>query len=217
MKKIVILFLCIMLVLITIPISISADPINVFEKNDLPFDTALDIRLTLKNNWTIPLHTHRGILPRFLFGNIDIISFSLFEKNDDPNHLYANMIVNKFKFSEYRTCYAIYFTHNEIKYYIAINTHSRGNAISAICGYFTDNGGVIYQTEGEVIEEENKLTWKVPRENIGDINSGDTLENLFAASYLIYPKDCQADYKLNIASDMAKPLFGNGYSYTLQL
>jgi hypothetical protein len=206
-----------MLVIVTLPISISADPINEFEKRDLPFDTALDIRVTLKNNRTIPIHKHHGILPRFLFGNIDIISFSLYEKNDDPDHLYANMILNKFKFSEYRTCYAIYFTFNDIRYYIATNTHSRGEAIGEICGYFTNNGGVIYQIDGEIIKDENKITWKVPREYVGYVSSGDTLEELFAASYLIYQKDCQADYKLNIASDIVKPLFGDGYSYTLQL
>ena len=217
MKKLIILIICTMLVMVTTSTSLSADPINVFEKRDLPFDTALDIRITLKNNRIIPIHKHIGILPRFLFGNIDILSFSLYEKNDEPEYLFANMIVNKFKFSEYRTCYSIYFSFDNTRYYIGTNTHSKGDAIGPICGYFTNDGGVINQIEGEIIEEENKITWKVPREHIGNLKSGDTIDALYAASYLIYQKDCQADYKLNIASDRIKPLIGDGFSYTLQL
>ena len=99
MKKITALSICIMLVITSISFIASAETKNTFEKKDIPFDVRLDIRITTKNSLTIPIHSHGGILPILLFNHLDIISLSLYEKTDDPEHLFASMEVNKFKFS----------------------------------------------------------------------------------------------------------------------
>jgi hypothetical protein len=201
-----------------LPLINSTAIINQFEKKDLPFDVRFDIRVSTRNNRTIPLYSHRGVLPILLFNYLDIRSFSLYERTDDPEHLYASMVVNKFQFSEYRSCYALYWNYKGIHYYVGTNTHTLGDLVSSICGYYELCGkNYNYQIQGEILEEENTITWVIPKELIGDPNSGDTIQDLYASSYLIYQKDCDAPMKLNLASDRAGPLIGTGYSYTFEL
>ena len=218
MKKIITIFLCMMLIITTISFISSAQIENIFEKKDFPFDVRFDIRLTTQKNRTIPIYYHRGIIPILLFKHLDIISFSLYEKTDDPEHLYASMEVKNFKFSEYRTCYALHWIFNGIKYYVGTNTHSNGEFISPICGYWEECGTIYhnYQIEGDILENENKITWIIPKEHIGNPNSGDTLYELYGSSFLIYQKDCDAPNKLYIASDKADSLLGGGYTYSIQ-
>lgn len=218
MKKIIILFLCVMLVLVTIPISISADPVNVFEKKDLPFDVRIDIRITNKNNRTIPIHSRMAILPNFLCNYLDILSFSLYEDSEEPDYLFASIEVNKFKFSEYRACYALHWKYNGLSYYVGTNAHSLGEYISPICGYWEECGTIYhnYRIEGDILVDENRITWIIPKELIGNPNPGDVLQDLTASSHLIYQKDCSAPMKLNIASDYAGPLFGDGYTFSIE-
>ena len=71
------------------------------------------------------------------------------------------MEVNKFKFSEYRTCYALHWNYKGISYYVGTNTHSLGEYISPICGYWEECGTIYhnYQIEGDILEDENNITW----------------------------------------------------------
>jgi hypothetical protein len=218
MKKIKALLIFIILFITTITFLSSVQADNVFEKKDLPFDVCLDLRISTKNNRMIPIHSHRGIIPMILFNHLDIRSFSVYEKIDDNEYLYASMLVNKFKFSEYRICYSLHWTFNGISYYVGTNTHSLGEYISPLCGYWEECGTIDhnYQIEGDIIEDENSITWKIPREYIGNPKSGDTLEDLYASSHLIYQKDCSAPMKLNLASDYVRPLLIDGYKYSMQ-
>ena len=84
MKKITQILICMMMVIASIPLIASANTENILEKKDLPFDVRLDIRLKTKNNLTIPIHSHGGVLPGLLFNFIDIRSFSLYELTEKP-------------------------------------------------------------------------------------------------------------------------------------
>lgn len=220
MKKTKIVLICFMLLLICImPVINSNETLNEFEKNDLPFDVRLDIRITTKNNRTLPIHSHVGLLPSILFKYIDILSFSIYEDSENPEYLYATMQIRDFQFSEYRTCYALYWTYKGIEYYVGTNTHSLGDFISPVCGYFEDcyTDYQDYIIQGDIQEEENIISWIIPKEYIGNPSIGETLTDIHAASYLIYQKDCSALPRLRLASDRVAPIYGDGYTYTLQV
>ena len=218
-KKIVVIIFCILMLMCLMPMINSNLLLETFEKNDLPFDVRFDIKITNQNNQVIPIHAHRGILPNLLFKYLDIVSFSIYEDEENPEYLYASMTVRDFKFSEYRSCYAMYWTYNGIRYYIGANLHSLGEERNQVCGYWEKEFTIYHNQiiDGEIQESENKIIWVIPKEKIGSPKVGDNLIDLYAASFLIYQKDCGAPIKLNIASDRASPIIGDGYTYMIQL
>jgi len=220
MKNKIAVFMCGMLLFMCVMPGIhSTTMVEPFEKKDFPFDVRLDIRFTTKNNITIPLHSHMGPLTILLFNFLDIRSFSLYEITDTPEYLYASMEVSKFKYSEYRSVYIIYWCYNGTEYYAATYTHSLGEYVCIFCGYWEEDHTIYHHTiiEGDIHEEENRITWKIPRNLIGDPNNGAVLQNIHAASHLQYQKDCGAPRQLCLASDYVKPIFDNEYTYTIQV
>jgi len=219
MKKITALSICIMLVITSISFIASAETKNAFEKKDFPFDVRLDIRLKTKNNLTIPIHSHGGVLPSLLFNFIDIRSFSLYELTENPEYLYASIEVGNFHYSEYRSVYMISWCYNGIEYYTCTYTHSEGEYVCPFCGYWGEDYTEYHHTiiEGNILEEDNKITWEIPKNLIGDPNTGAVLQDIQSSTYLIYQKDCGAPRQLRLASDHCEPLFVDDYSYTIQL
>jgi len=218
MKKITTLSICVMLVIISIPFLASAETENIFEKKDMPFDVRLDIRLTTDNNKIIPIHSHGGFLPAILFNFLDIRSFSIIESTDSPEYLYASMEVTTFKCSEYRSIYVIYWTNSGIDYYASTYLHSLGDYVVPFCGYWEEDHTKYHHTtiEGDILENENRITWQIPKNLIGSPDPGEYLTNIHAATYLVYQKDCGAPRQLRLASDYAGPIFEDGYTYTIQ-
>lgn len=220
MKNKITLLLCGMLLFMcVVPVVQSTAMVDPFEKKDLPFDVRLDIRFTTQNNKVIPVHSSRGLLTMFLLNFLDIRSFSIYENTDTPEYLYASMEVTKFQYSEYRSAYAIYWCYNEIQYVAYTNTHSFGDAVGSACGYWGEDPTDYHSTiiQGDVLENENKITWKIPKNLIGDPNTGAVLQNIYAASFLMYNKDCEAPIQLRLASDYAEPIPGFEYTYTIQV
>lgn len=207
------LFICFM------PVIHSTTILEPFEKKDFPFDVRFDIRFTTQNNRTIPLHSHWGPLAILFFNFLDIRSFSLYEITDNPDYLYASMEVTRFQYSEYRSVYIIYWCYNGIEYYACTFTHSLGEYVAPFCGYWEEDNTDYHHTiiDGDILEEENRITWKIPKNLIGDPDYGEMLQNIHAASYLMFQKDCGAPRQLRLASDHAKPIFDNEYTYTIQL
>ena len=220
MKNKIAILMCGMFLLVCVmPIIHSTTILEPFEKKDVPFDVRFDIRFTTLNNRTIPLHSHWGPLTMLLFNFLDIRSFSLYEITETPDYLYASMEVSKFKYSEYRSVYIISWCYNEIEYYACTFTHSLGDYVSPFCGYWEEDYTDYHHTiiDGDILKDENRITWKIPKNLIGDPNYGEMLQNIQAASYLMYQKDCGAPRQLRLASDYAKPIFDNEYTYTIQL
>jgi 6-phosphofructokinase len=73
--------------------------------------------------------------------------------------------------------------------------------------------------EGNILEEQNKIHWKIPKNLIGNPTNGTVLQNIRAISTLNYQKDCEAPKQLRLASDYAEPIpiIGNEYTYTIQV
>ena len=132
------------------------------------------------------------------------------------------MDVTKFKSSEYRSVFVIYWTHDGIDYYTCTYLHSLGDYICPFCGYWGDESHTEYHhtiIEGDILEEENRITWKIPKELIGNPDAGEILTDIHAGTFLIYQKDCGAPRQLCIASDFAEPLplIESEYTYRIQL
>ncbi len=206
MKKIIITFICIMLVITTAPLVVSEGNGNIFKKNDFKFDVR-------------PLFLLQNLNPlwQIFFKHLDIVSFSISEDPDESGFLHANMKIRDFRYSELRSCYVIYFTFNCVDYYIATTTHTKGKYVSFTSGYFDQDGtGHYTHIDGEINEEENEITWKVPKDNIGNPELGDEFVDIHANTFLILQKDCYAKFPIHLAKDIAKPLIEIGYTYTVQ-
>lgn len=156
-----------------------------------------------------------------MFRFLNIQSFSVYEITDTPEYLYASMEVSKFKYPEYWAVYAIFWCYNGTEYYVATYTHSLGDYICAFCGYWEEDHTAYRHTiiQGDILEEENQITWKIPKDLIGNPECGAVLQNIHAVSHLQYQKDCGAPRQLCLASDYAEPfpLVGSEYTYTIQI
>ena len=220
MKKKIAVLMCSMLLFLGVMPVIHSNPLgDPFEKKDLPFDVRCDIRLTTEKNQIIPLHSHWGLLTILLLRFLDIRSFSVYEKTDTPDYLYASMEVSQFQYSEYRSVYVIYWCYNGVDYYACTYTHSLGEYVCLFCGYWGEDYSDYHHTiiQGDILEEENRITWKIPKNLIGDPDDGAMLRNIHAATYLIYQKDCGAPRQLRLASDHAEPILDTEYTYTIQV
>jgi len=219
MKRIIVPCICMMLVITIIPFAASEEMENKFEKNDFKFDVFHQIRFVRKNGLikTAIFQSWNPIMQIFL-KHLDIVSFSIYEDTNDSEFLYAKMEIRDFQYSERRTSYAIYWTHDSTLYYVCTNTHTMGECFGSIAGYF-DEDGTDHSTpvNGVINEEESILTWVIPKNIIGNLEAGDQLVEIHANTYLIYQKDCEARIKLILANDQAYPLINECYSYIIQL
>jgi hypothetical protein len=214
MKKILVMFVGMMLVLVTALHIACADPTNKFEKYDFPLDVHVSVRLLVFDNFWLPFHDSWSIVAQPFLKHIDIISFSVYEDEDDPDNIYAELTVRDFFYSEVRSVYAVYWTYNDIGYFAGTNTHTLGEEVCPTAGYYIE-GDTPYSVPipGAVNEEENTLTWVIPKSIMGTPRAGDQMVELHAGSWLILQKDCQAPLKLHLAHDAAGPLLN---TYTLQ-
>ena len=205
MKKIIVPCICFMLVMTITPLVVSGEVVNELEKNDFKYDVRPMWLLARWNPlWQIPLKY------------LDIVSFSIFEDSEEPDFLQASIELRDFKYSNLRICYVIYFTFNCSRYYVGTNIHSEGEFVSAIAGYFDSYGCHDTPIDCEINEEENTLTWTVPKDVIGNPETGDQFETIRANTYLILQKNCEARFPLTIAKDIARPIIKEGYSYQVQ-
>ena len=218
MRKIIVPCICMMLVMTIMPLVASEETENEFEKNDLKFDVRHSIRLVRKDGGlSIPIYQSWNPLYQILFKYLDIVSFSIFEDTDDPEFLHAHMRIRDFRFSELRSCYYIYWMYDGTRCFAGTNTHTKGEYVASIAGYYDEDDTAHYSMiNGEINEEDNILTWVIPKDLICNPESGDYLVEIHAATYLIYQKDCNAPIQLHLANDRAEPLLNECYSYTVQ-
>jgi hypothetical protein len=195
-----------MLTITITPLVACGEIINELEKNDFKFDVRPMFLFARFNPlWQRPLR------------HLDIVSFSIFEDSEEPDFLHASIKLRDFGYSNLRTCYVVYFTFNCIRYYIGINIHTDGEYVSSIAGYF-DESNNCHDTpvDCEINEEENTMTWIVPKDVVGNPYAGDQLEDVHASSFLILQRDCEAKLPIHLAKDIARPILRVGYSYEVQ-
>jgi hypothetical protein len=195
-----------MLVITITPLIACGEVANELEKNDFKYDVRPRFLFARFNPlWQRPLR------------HLDIVSFSIYEDTEESEFLHANMKIRDFSFSKLRTSYVIYFTFDNYCYYIGASTHTNGEFVSFTVGYFEEDGtGHYSEIEGEINEEESVISWKAPKEKIGNPDVGDELVNIHANTFLTLQKKCDVKIPIHLAVDVAKPLFRIGYSYSVQ-
>ena len=206
MKKIIILGICMMLVLTLTSLVACGEVVNELEKKDFKFDVR-----------PMFLFQHLNPLWQIYLKHLDIVSFSVYEDSDEPGFLYANMNVRDFKYSERLTCYVIYWTYECTRYYAVIHIHTGGEALSINAGYFDESCKAhCTPINGDINEEDNTLTWIIPKDIIGNPEAGDEFTEIHANTFLIFQKSCETKFPIYLAKDIARPLIGVGYTYTVQ-
>lgn len=206
MKKIVVSCIIMMLVITITPLVACGEVANELEKNDFRYDVRPRFLFARFNPlWQRPLR------------HLDIVSFSIYEDTEESEFLHANMKVRNFRFSKLRASYVIYFTLDNVCYYLGASTHTNGESLSFTAGYFEEDGtGYYSEIEGEINQEESVISWKVPKEKIGNPDIGDELVNIHANTFLTLQKKCDAKLPIHLAQDVARPLLRIGYSYSIQ-
>jgi hypothetical protein len=195
-----------MLVLTITPLAASGEVLNELEKNDFKYDVRPRFFFARFNPlWQRPLR------------HLDIVSFSIYEDTEESEFLHANMKVRDFSYSKLRSSYVIYFTFDSVCYYLGASSHTNGEFVSFTAGYFKEDGsGHFTEIEGEINEEESLISWKVPKEKIGNPDVGDEFVSIHANTFLTLQKKCEVKIPIHLAVDVAKPFLRSGYSYSIQ-
>ena len=164
MKKNLISLICCFVVVGLIPQIVNAgDPTNpeiTDPKNDV----------LLFGQFSLPIANR-------MLKHIDIISAWFSEKSDEPNFLYITLQLQDVKKIRLMGIYAVDWHYEGIEY--AITTiFEHGKETTAVQIQGTDN--IFLEDSSSIDEEKNTITWAIPKEAIGDVTAGDTLNSPLA-------------------------------------
>jgi hypothetical protein len=115
------------------------------------------------------------------FGNIDINSVWFWEKTEEPNYLFICMKINQPNQNKIQQTFGIGWEYNDIVYgcSLYIGLHIIGWEMWAAGEYINSapGGGPNYQSidKGTYDKSTGIITWKIPKEIIGNPSPGDVL------------------------------------------
>jgi len=122
--------------------------------------------------------------------HIDIISAWFSEKSDEPNFLYITLQLQDVKKIRLMGIYAVDWYYEEIEYAI-ITIFEHGKVTTAVQIQGTEN--IALEDSYQIDEEQNTITWTIPKEAIGDVTAGDTLNSPVAVGGLRFYSDILAN------------------------
>jgi hypothetical protein len=177
MKKNLISLICCFVVVGLIPQIVNAgDPTNpeiTDPKNDV----------LLFGQFSLPIANR-------MLKHIDIISAWFSEKSDEPNFLYITLQLQDVKKIRLIGIYAVDWHYEGIEY--AITTiFEHGKETTAVQIQGTDN--IPLEDSSRIDEEKNTITWAIPKEAIGDVTAGDTLNSPLAIAGVRFCSDILAN------------------------
>lgn len=123
-----------------------------------------------------------------IFGYIDILTVWFEEYPEEPDYLYTNMELRDIKKLTIGGLYQIQWNFNDYIFASFAEIGYKGRSIPKdyICGEYgkgsNDDLFNMLPCEGYLDYEDNIITWKIPKENIGNPNKGDILEKPWAKS-----------------------------------
>jgi hypothetical protein len=176
-KKIIGLFVCILLITTILPITVMAgseeDPEIRDSLNDLwgplvDHPTSIRTRIAL-----ILVHTDS-------FDFIDIHSAWFYENESEPNYLYAALKLNDLGVNPQRAIYTIHWTYNGVPYAVWSHLYNNGQNYSHSVGvdkrlnYHWHDAKVTYDFNRSIV------TFKIDKQDIGNPQPGDLLNRTFA-------------------------------------
>lgn len=165
MKKILCLYLCFLFLASGIVYNVSAGDENDPEITDYEKDL-IGARA---------LHPLPKILYPF-FKYIDIIAGWFCENQEQPDILLVSLKLQTFDYKPLNTRYVMWWSYDSVDYVAAFITHSNGLFEVGVAGYIDENGTEVLNPVGYSIDEENNIiTFTIPKNNIGNPTSGDEL------------------------------------------
>ena len=142
---------------------------------------------------------------------LDIVSAWFEEKADEPDYLFLSIKVKNFKFELLRAIYAMHWEYNGVEYATGVHTHTSGSYQVFIAGisrteYFT--------IAGSFDEENNIISFKVPKMLVGNPGKGDVLTQTDAWNAL--RKRIEVLTLLSGDGELIKDWAGYGRDYAVQ-
>jgi hypothetical protein len=124
-----------------------------------------------------------SIIDMDTFDFMDIESADIYEDENEPQYLFASLKIKDFDYSNVRTIYAIRWTFNDKHYFVCCHTYSNGDfkwfSAGRTFGLFDNwaykNGLIQDISNCEFDELNNLISFKIPKDIIGNPESGDVL------------------------------------------
>ena len=204
MKKITSLIICIMLVVPILPFVVSAGD----EENPEIEDPEDDVILF-------------GMYPMNLLGkffkHFDIISSWFHEDSDEPDILYITMKVKRYKPARQMAFYSVFWYYNDTQYVALIITSRGEDTYTGI--QINESTFVPVEDFYTINEEENKITFAIPKDIIGDPEPGDTLNNPSALGGVRFVSDKLSQLLMMLVGTniLAVDLTNEGIDYTIEI
>lgn len=123
------------------------------------------------------------------FENIDITSAWFSEKSEEPNYLFVCIKINNPHLNKIQQTFAVLWEYNGIQYacghFILINSLGFVNWDAGEYDNSASHGGTNYMTidKGTYDKSTGIMTFKIPKEIIGDPNPGDTLTKTHSTAF----------------------------------
>ena len=129
-----------------------------------------------------------GFLPQFFFKHIDIRSAWFYEDSDTPDYLYVSLELRdlEYKTKMLEAIYVVDWRFNSNSYATCVHTNPDG--VRAFFSGKTNDVGNDFEDyvicDGTFDDENNIITWEIPKNAIGDPQPGDILTNTAAVTTL---------------------------------
>jgi hypothetical protein len=168
-KKICIPILVMLLITVVIPFNVIAGD----EENPEIKDRRLDVKL----------FGIIGGIPQSYFKHIDIISGWFYEDNNEPDYLFVSLKMRDLQSTSdtLEALYSVCWIYNHVPYQTVVKLHSNGIFGSY---YVVVNNDKSYSCEGTLDIEDNIITWRVPKDIIGNPQPGESLTTTSAYALL---------------------------------
>jgi len=162
-----------------------------------------------------------GIVPIHTFEFIDITSAWFYEDKNEPDYLFVAIKIKDLNYTPLRAIYAVHWTFNEKHYGVACHTHSDGEftwfAAGQIFGLLDNwayKKGLIKDLSNCTIDlEKNKITFKIPKNIIGNPESGDVLTETYAWTGLRFISEI---FTYLFGGELVKDTAPDGVDYFIQ-
>jgi hypothetical protein len=131
-------------------------------------------------------------LPQFNFKYVDIISAWIYEEEDNQGYLYMSLKIRDLEDTteKYDAIYVISWTMNSVTYSASVHIFPHGP--TALLTGPTDeerNDYVEYVIcDGDIDSDNEIITWIIPKDAIGNPNTGQIIENIVPHTHLRYPE-----------------------------
>ena len=172
-KKIIGIFVCMLISIVVFPFSVSAG-----DENNPEFEDEKDDIIIFEEYYSYFLNK--------FFKSVDIISGWFFEESDSPDIIYISLKMGNLRLPRLFGIYAVVFVYNGTYYACGLRTHSKGDYFYELVGYIDGQGEHYKNLIGisSFDTESNIITWAVPKELIGNPQPGESIGSFYANAFL---------------------------------